>query len=61
MKLCYLEVMKNKLLYRRRVPIDIERLLGKSSYYKTLPCNLSDSEESVAKAWTHYRASQGMV
>ena len=52
MKLRYLEVKKDKLLYRRRVPIDIERLVGKSSYYKTLPCHPSDSEESIAKAWT---------
>ena len=62
MKLRYLEVKKDKLLHRRRLLIDIEPLVGKSSYYKTLLCRPPDSEESVAKAWMQvYEVFQTLV
>jgi len=48
----YLDVRKDKLLYRRRVPKDLAALFGKDTYYRQLRCKVAASDAEVVKAWT---------
>ena len=48
----YLDVRKDKLLYRRRVPRELTSLIGKEVYYRQLQCPVGASDSEVVKAWT---------
>ena len=48
----YLDIRKDKLLYRRRVPKDLAALFGKDTYYRQLRCKVAASDAEVVKAWT---------
>jgi hypothetical protein len=53
----YLEVRKDKLLYRRRVPRELASLFGKHTYYRQLQCKVGASDAEVVKAWTEAHES----
>ena len=41
----YLDARKDKLLYRRRVPVHLRSLYGKDFYYRQLNCPVGASSE----------------
>jgi len=53
----YLEVRKDKLLYRRRVPRELASLFGKHTYYRQLQCKVGASDAEVVKAWAEAHES----
>ena len=56
-KLKYFEARKDKLLYRRRVPVGLRSLYGKDFYYRQLNCSVSAADAEVIKAWTEAHES----
>lgn len=53
----YLDARKDKLLYRRRVPVHLRSLYGKDFYYRQLNCPVGASDAEVVKAWTEAHES----
>ena len=56
-KLKYFEARKDKLLYRRRVPVGLRSLYGKDFYYRQLNCSVGAADAEVIKAWTEAHES----
>jgi len=56
-KLKYFEPRKDKLLYRRRVPVGLRSLYGKDFYYRKLNCSVGAADAEVIKAWTEAHES----
>lgn len=53
----YFEGRKDKLLYRRRVPVGLRSLYGKDFYYRQLNCSVDASDAEVVRAWTEAHES----
>ena len=53
----HLDVRRDKLLYRRRIPKDLISVCGKTTWYRQLQCKVDASDSEIVEAWNEAHKS----
>ena len=58
----HLDVRRDKLLYRRRIPKDLISVCGKTTWYRQLQCKVDASDSEIVEAWNEaHKSFEAMV